>query len=820
MDLRGFTDIDTLAEKVMLSIVDALTYRVTFTHLEKWVQKQYSNTLIILDNCDELLESHKEEFLDDIKLLVGFSRKHVKYLLTSQKWVADIGNFQLHAIYNLSSEASMQLLGRVAPSLTDDQKIDIAKLTGNVPLALEVIGAIFKFPNAPTAGDVIQGLRENPVDTLSPSKLHSTVDVSIGLAYRYLTPELKQLCVNLSYFPGTFNKQSAYAIFGDNLSVVIGIDELMQRSLLQFNPTTKRYHFHQLIQAYFLQITYRRREESMLQHFHSAFQLYFAFILNSITDDYDKALTTLDEEKHNLQYMFTLFATAKHVNNTFFGVKQALYAIQLRVLQLRFTTKEIHNISWSMLTALESYTPYEEASVKSFLIIYSGVVMLVAEQQSPNRAIEILTSNSLRINSGYEGGIISMNTFTKFYALLAQYYREEGEDRMAIKCHAHILRTTRGELKHCYPECDYLSISKAYEKTGEKVKAFHFRELAHEHQLASLSKMEQAKLILDLYNDYSSASLGNMESKANTLSSVIITDVYQYLMNASESEFVTETYYIAVEFFTSRDLEEHVVHLQQKMLTAVQGDQCILEKCERVGDRPATIAMNRKCYHLAIGLGKRAFYILEKASHPEQWQLMLKAELARIVGFSYYYIGSYTESRVWITRALQHLNVQVKATQCTLRQRFERLPFCFYLIVSGDITNVFCYGYIIKDFMIMMTVDIIEGMQSEYTSEHSSKTQPERSTDMAISEQKYMYHNIWINVNKIVGEKNLLYAEWLIFEIPKAIITLLIIIIIVVVILFVCLMICCGVRKACRSPVCWFICLVILLFVLGLDWLY
>ncbi|CAI8024932.1 hypothetical protein GBAR_LOCUS14444, partial [Geodia barretti] len=135
------------------------------------------------------------------------------YLLTSQKWVADIGNFRLHAIYNLSSEAATQLLGAVAPSLTDDQKRQIADLTGNVPLAIEVVGAIFKFPGAPTAEEVIQGLRENLVSTLSPDELHSKVDVSMGVAYSYLTPELKQLCVNLSHFPGKFSKESAVAIF-------------------------------------------------------------------------------------------------------------------------------------------------------------------------------------------------------------------------------------------------------------------------------------------------------------------------------------------------------------------------------------------------------------------------------------------------------------------------------------------------------------------------------------------------------------------------------------------------------------------------------
>ena len=160
-------------------------YKVTFSRLEKWVRDQYPNTLITLDNCDELFEHAKEEFSRAIKsLTTASSRKNVRYILTSQKRVTDIDNFRLHAIYNLSSEAAIQLLGTLAPSLMEDQKRQIADLTGNVPLALKVVGAIFNFQDAPTVEEVIDDLRENLVATLSPDELHTKVDGSIGIAYQ------------------------------------------------------------------------------------------------------------------------------------------------------------------------------------------------------------------------------------------------------------------------------------------------------------------------------------------------------------------------------------------------------------------------------------------------------------------------------------------------------------------------------------------------------------------------------------------------------------------------------------------------------------
>ena len=131
--------------------------------------------------------------------------------------------------YTLSPEAATQLLGTLAPSLTDDQKRQIADLTGNVPLALQVVGAIFNFPDAPTAEEVIQGLQENLIDTLSPDELHTKVDVSITIAYNYLRPELKQLCVNLSYFPFDFDKESAMFIYNFKETM---LHTLVRRSLL------------------------------------------------------------------------------------------------------------------------------------------------------------------------------------------------------------------------------------------------------------------------------------------------------------------------------------------------------------------------------------------------------------------------------------------------------------------------------------------------------------------------------------------------------------------------------------------------------------
>ena len=514
VDVRMIKDTDTLAEKVMRSADESMKKKVTFDRLEKWVRKEVSsNTSIILDNCDELLEYNQDKFLEAIRLLtVASSRKRVRFILTSQRQITDIGNFIVHSIYNLSTEASIELLGRVASGLTKEQMKQIADLTGNVRLALDVIGAIFNYPGAPTVEEVIEGLKKDAVTTLSPKVVHSKVNVPFRLAYSYLAPQLQQLCVNLTYFPGTFTGESFSAIFNHDVDM---IDTLVERSLLQCDRGSrlhkKVYYFHQLIKTFFRQVA--DTKISFLPDFNCKFQRHFTQILEGIVNDYEKHLK-LDDEKQNIQHMFILFKTVKHVNYTFSGVQIALNAI--RVLHLRFLSTEIHTFSLDMLKALDSYTSDEQAKVPSFLETYTELLMLVAKQLKPSNAIGILTLREKRIDEGYKKGLLQVKSFTKFYYVLAEYYKEMGNVVQSSRYHAHIISTIHGQLRQCsqHGTCEYYSISIAYDNIHDRIHAFEFRKLAYEHQLTSLDDIDRARLTLELYNDYLNVSAGDNATNA------------------------------------------------------------------------------------------------------------------------------------------------------------------------------------------------------------------------------------------------------------------------------------------------------------------
>ena len=390
----------------------------------------------------------------------------MRFILTSQRKITDIGNFIVHSIYNLSTEASIELLGKVASGLTKGQMTQIADLTGNVPLALDVIGAIFNYPGAPTAEEVIEGLKKDAVTTLSPKVVHSKVNAPFRLAYSYLTPQLQQLCVNLTYFPGTFTGESFSAIFNHDVDM---IDTLVERSLLQCDRGSrlhkKVYYFHQLIKTFFRQVA--DTKISFLQDFNCKFQHHFTQILEVIVNDYEKhlKLDRLDDEKQNIQHMFILFKTVKHVNYTFSGVRVALNAV--RVFHLRFLPTEIHTFSLDMLKALDSYTSDEQAKVET----YTELLILVAKQLKPSNAIEILTLRKERIDEGYKKGLLQVKSFTKFYYVLAEYYKEMGNVVQSSRYHAHIISTIHGQLRQCsqHGTCEYYSISITYDNIDDSI---------------------------------------------------------------------------------------------------------------------------------------------------------------------------------------------------------------------------------------------------------------------------------------------------------------------------------------------------------------
>ena len=161
-------------------------------------------------------------------------------------------------------------------------------------------------------------MRENLVATLSPDELHTKAGASIGIAYSYLTSELKQLCVNLSHFPVSFDKESATFIYDFKETM---LNTLVRRSLLQYIRQLKVYFFHRLLKKVFIRMS-NGEAEVIKKHFSAKFQLYFAKLICNIIPDNDPKIDLLIlsrfiKEEANIIYMLLMFKEQKDVNVTF-----------------------------------------------------------------------------------------------------------------------------------------------------------------------------------------------------------------------------------------------------------------------------------------------------------------------------------------------------------------------------------------------------------------------------------------------------------------------------------------------------------------------
>ena len=494
-----------------------------------------------------------------------------------------------------------------------------------------------------------------------------------------------------------------------------------------------------------------------------------------------------------------------------------------------------------MLKALESYTPDKEASI---LETYCEVVILVAKQQrllhiKADIAIETLSSRKIRIDRGYRKDILSMNAYITFYSLLAQYYKENGEQKKAFRCHVRILSKSHGQLGHCYPHCDYFSISEAYEDTGNKERAFEFRERAFEHQHGSLNPMRLVKLYIYLYYDYSNATLGNNVSKASILSKAIRGTMYLYLLRANRSEYVEEVYYDAVEFFMANNLEKQAINLQRKMISVVGVEQCLAEgafECATHYLISAYGAWNRQCYHLCVHLGSLSFYLFSKVN--SKYAVLSAVLISR----TYYMVGNYSDSQIWSKRILQLVNEYLK-DEYSLKLRRDRQTACECILMTGDVSNVWCYGYLIKDTMSITAANITEEMYTEY-----NFNQPDRvvlSNITGLTEQRYSY--VWTQFNTLVDKlqctikKHLSNAEWGVtlllqsirdYSFPIKVVIMIVHFTVYIVLPYILSLSAIITFPRCFSASCCLPCLnlciflsfsltmIVFVFVLGLDWLY
>ena len=694
VDMVEVSSMQALAEKIFDNDPNIVIRNVTVHRLYRWARERHHRTLLILDNCDDVLHAQKDELQKVMKTLLEHSL-NLKILMTSRQWTTQLSQFQLYPLQQLTMEASCALLENTAAHLNPIECQSISNLTGYVPLALKVVGALLKLPNSPDPATIIDNLEQHPLMALSPEQLpvDERVNVSISLSYHLLSQKLKNVGRYLANFPGSFDESAVCGIFSSTACSDISqwMRELTQRSLLEYGSRTERYHFHRLIRAFFLDVQGSMREERY-HRFSVHFQTYYAQRLKVITQVFTthhvQALAMFDTERHNIQHMLVLLGTFP----TYEVIEGVEIAFQTKLIECRFSAEELYgpvtNIVKHLQKSLSSRCEY-----RMFVNFLVRQAVFDSDSHGSLIAAEKMSS--------YERIIVSRKAetdmYVSFYLQLSHLYSTLGMNEKVKYCHERLLKATQ-YLSPCSPgSCDYVNIGDAYYFMKKYDETIYFYELALKSQ-HNIELFYKVYVMINLYTAYHAT--GNELKRNETAEKVL--NMFSFMMDTPPAEFYKHESWIRqiIVFYRSRGELDEANSLEEKQIYILRD----------IGKKPtiSTVLEAKSLaeykyedgdYEKAADMAVFAFESLEQLHDedyrglPKSFRNRMKVELLYQIGKSKYQSGNYSEGLDYFEHLMDFIYEQ-NATD-TFQNKLS--DACMYVIWHGRFKCL--VNYIIQEIM-------------------------------------------------------------------------------------------------------------------------
>ena len=541
IDMAEFPDKQVeqiLSEKVLKSAGIQTTKLVDFERLKTWARDCYWYNLIILDNCDDTLHIQKEQFLTAIKKIVEASL-NVKVLMTGRETVINLDYMKEFKIHELSMTSAYDLLREKVPSyinLTAENGERIAILTGRIPLALKIVTSLLSLSSPLTPEGIILELDTDPIKALSHHALSEKdkVNASFSLSYKHLSNHLKVVGSLIAYFPGSFTTEAAVHSINHSISpednIARALRSLVERSLLEHNIRTDRYHYHRLIREFFLVQNKDVGHVYKLESFFSRFHYYYSHELYNyawtFSTQHKPSLSFLDMERHNIQLLLENLAkkVVKKPEEFLLAINALAISLDFDFLSCRFAREELLQPLRGSLTHLDSFIKnsllipdhdhnsvtfdcnYEPKLIITFhrlLCTYESLIHHLAEIENqfhgPEAAVRVYRDREDNIERIIQS-TASTTAYIDFMKMFAHYYHLLELKDEEIDCHRRILDYAGKVLANeCKSEkCTYLDVARLYKSKGDYSEAadFYERSLQDEHH----SVMQKAEIFCELIN--------------------------------------------------------------------------------------------------------------------------------------------------------------------------------------------------------------------------------------------------------------------------------------------------------------------------------
>ena len=474
----------------------------------RWVRRLDYQVVFIFDNCDlAITNSDGGQFHKYIVMLLTSARS-LQLITTSRQDVSFFSSelHHRHVLHQLSLDDACELLGRLVRSyLTPLEKEEIATLTGCVPLALQIVGAIFDEIDSPPPHVIISQLKGNALSVLSPTEHtgHTQMNVSIYLSYKYLNSDIKLIGQYLSYFPGSFSSDAACYIIQKvdsnwNCTKLDFLHNLSKRSLLQYSEKYHTYKFPILIKKFFKSVKTVKRMNS----FWTNFSYYYSMKLEEVIlySGINLFNSQLQANKYNFHKVLHMISCLEFDVLTLRQIVFAMHAL-LKNEQLctQLGNEKLLKPVTALISKLESLDlkqiNYHWVFGEHCAEIYSTLVLKsysLSQTDILETKFEYVKSLIERSNSSSTN-----KAFSAYVAELSQYYHKNGRHSEISRINTDLVK----KMEYCQPdECDYSKIGYTYFTIGDYETSIQYCETAL--RLEQLGDMSIVEVLHFLYKGY------------------------------------------------------------------------------------------------------------------------------------------------------------------------------------------------------------------------------------------------------------------------------------------------------------------------------
>ena len=328
--------------------------------LIEWAKGLSNETILIIDNCDSILQSNatQKKFIESLGDL-NMASRFLHIVTTGRLKISLLDGFKLYKLKPLDNESAIELLQSVSDAMTLNDSRTVNELVGGIPLALKIVGSLVSETHPSDL--IVTKLKENLIETLTPEDVRperEKLRPVLELSFKYLDTDSQECALYLSHFPGSFSHEAALHMITIN-KLAECMNNLADRSLLdQYSYADQhRYKFHKLIREYIIGVESEFPIASAaFRLFNFSFVSYYTQVLSSFVTIYNESphdeenIDRFEHESHN----FECLLEKVHFHPCCLSFVSISRSLTCSLMLETFTTSELLKVGQKILVRFEN----------------------------------------------------------------------------------------------------------------------------------------------------------------------------------------------------------------------------------------------------------------------------------------------------------------------------------------------------------------------------------------------------------------------------------------------------------------------------------